>query len=115
MPPRPLTLVVERHADGITLGVAGEIDLATADQLEAAGAALLDERPRALVLDFSGVAFCDSAGVGVLLRLYNRASVVGCRLSLRRPTPNVRAILDMTALTRIFRVEDDQPDPSTTP
>ena len=88
MPPRPLSLDVDRRNDGVPcLVVAGEIDLATAGVFETAAAALLDERPRALVLDFSGVPFCDSSGIGVLVRLYNRATVIGCRLTLRRPVP----------------------------
>ncbi len=108
MPPSPLSLDIIRGDDGVPcLVVAGEIDLATA------GSALLDEKPSALILDFAGVGFCDSSGIGVLVRLYNRAVVIGCRLTLRRPTPNVRAVLDMTSLTRILRVDDDQPDPST--
>jgi hypothetical protein len=32
--------------------------------------------------------------------------VIGCRITLSRPTPNVRAILDMTTLTRIFQIEE---------
>jgi anti-sigma B factor antagonist len=107
MPSEPLTLDAERGDDGVArLAVAGEIDLATAGSFEAAGSALLDKRPGALVLDFAGVTFCDSSGIGVLVRLYNRATILGCRLSLQHPTPNVRAVLDMTALTRILHVDD---------
>jgi anti-anti-sigma factor len=114
MSPRPLSLDIDRRDDGaLCLVIGGEIDLATAPALEQAAGTLLSERPRTLVLDLAGVPFCDSSGIGVLVRLYNRATVTGSRLTLRRPTPTVRAILDMTALTRIFRIEDDQPDPST--
>jgi len=106
MPPRPLSFDVLRDGDEACLGVAGEIDMATAPALEEAALTLLDERPRRLVLDFAGVPFCDSSGIGVLVRLYNKATVTGCRVSIRQPTPNVRAILDMTALTRIFHIDD---------
>ncbi len=111
MPSQPLSLNVTRRDDVPCLVIAGEIDLATAPAFEAAAVALLDEKPAALILDFGGVRFCDSSGIGVLVRLYNRATVAGCRLTLRRPTPNVRAVLDMTSLTRILWVDDDQPDP----
>lgn len=114
MPPRPLSFDVLRDGDAALLGVAGEIDMATAPALEETALALLDERPRRLVLDFSGVPFCDSSGIGVLVRLYNRASVSGCKVSIRKPSPNVRAILDMTALTRIFEI-DDPADPPAQP
>ncbi|OLB80126.1 MAG: hypothetical protein AUI14_07880 [Actinobacteria bacterium 13_2_20CM_2_71_6] len=107
MSSRQLSFDIDRRDDGAPrLAVSGDIDLATANALEEAALALLDERPRALVLDFSGVPFCDSSGIGVLVRLYNRASVIGCRLTLRSPTPNVRAVLDMTSLSRILRIDD---------
>jgi anti-sigma B factor antagonist len=106
--PAGLVLNVDRRDDAAPcLVVAGEIDLATAAQFEAAAGELLGSRPKALVLDFGGVTFCDSSGIGVLVRLYNRATVIGCRLTLRRPTPNVRGVLEMTALTRVRRVEPD--------
>jgi anti-sigma B factor antagonist len=105
-----LTLHVERRANGtLCLAVAGEIDLSTAPALEEAAGKLLDERPGILLIDFAGVPFCDSSGIGVLVRLYNRATVIGTRLVLRRPTPNVRGILDMTSLSRILRVDENEP------
>jgi anti-sigma B factor antagonist len=115
MSARSLSLEVDRQEDGAPcLTVGGEIDLSTAPALEEAAGALLDERPSTLVLDFGGVPFCDSSGIGVLVRLYNRATVIGCRLVLRRPTPNVLGVLEMTSLTRVLRIEDDQPDASAT-
>jgi anti-sigma B factor antagonist len=107
MPPGPLTLEIDRSdASAPRLVIAGEIDLATAPALEEAAAALLDERPRTLVLDFSGVPFCDSSGIGVLVRLYNRTTVTGSRLTVRNPSENVRVVLHMTSLTRILRIEE---------
>jgi anti-anti-sigma factor len=104
----PLTLEADRRPDGTAyLTVAGELDLSTAPELEEAAGKLLDDRPTALVIDFAGVPFCDSSGIGVLVRLYNRATVLGTRLAVRRPTRNVRGVLDMTSLTRILRVDED--------
>src|SRR5262249_6076725 len=97
MSQRPLSFDVERHnTTEVVLAVAGEIDLGTAPELEKVSLSLLDERPRSLVLDLSEVPFCDSSGIGVLVRLYNRATSIGCRVTVRRPAPNVRAVLEMT-------------------
>jgi anti-sigma B factor antagonist len=110
--PGGLSLDVDRRdAEAPSLVIVGEIDIATAPALEEAANALLDSRPRRLVLDFGGVPFCDSSGIGVLVRLYNRAILVGCRLTVRNPAPNVRVVFEMTSLTRILRIE---PDTSTT-
>jgi anti-sigma B factor antagonist len=107
MPQRPLSFDVVRPAESeVVLSVSGEVDLGTAADLEKTAFTLLEQRPRSLVLDFSGVPFCDSSGIGVLVRLYNRATGIGCRVTIRRPTPNVRAVLEMTALTRIFQIDD---------
>lgn len=109
--PQGLSLDIDRSdAEAPCLRIVGEIDISTAPTLEEAANALLETRPRTLVLDFTGVPFCDSSGVGVLVRLYNRAILVGCRLTVRNPAPNVRVVFEMTSLTRILRIE---PDPST--
>jgi anti-sigma B factor antagonist len=47
----------------VTIRVRGEIDLATAPKLEAC---LLDVGDQVVVLDLSGVTFCDGAGLRVL-------------------------------------------------
>src|SRR5262249_50503257 len=112
MPPRPLSLDVTRERDEIRLSVAGEIDMATAPAFEETALALLDERPRRLVLDLAGGPFCDPRGTRALGRLYNKATITGCRMSIRHPTPNVRAILEMTALTRIFHIDDSAGPPT---
>jgi len=107
MPQRPLSFdVVRPDETEVVLAVSGEVDLGTAAELETTALGLLDKRPRSLVLDFSAVPFCDSSGIGVLVRLYNRATAIGCRVTIRRPTANVRAVLEMTALTRIFPIDN---------
>jgi anti-sigma B factor antagonist len=107
MPHRPLSFDVVRPDESeVVLALSGEVDLGSAAELEKTVLGLLDKRPRSLVLDFSAVPFCDSSGIGVLVRLYNRATSIGCRVTIRRPTPNVREVLEMTSLTRIFPIDD---------
>jgi anti-anti-sigma factor len=69
-PPSPDDFRIEQRprADGATVvSVFGEVDLSTADQLEAALQGLAAER-RTAVLDLSRVEFMDSSGIGVLVR-----------------------------------------------
>jgi anti-sigma B factor antagonist len=96
MPPAPHDFRIEQRerADGATvISVFGEVDLSTADQLEAALAALAAHR-RATVLDLSGVEFMDSSGIGVLVRATRDADRDGWSFALAAELPE--------ALSRLF-------------
>jgi anti-sigma B factor antagonist len=91
-----------RHTPPV-LALHGDIDLNTAPQLVEAAARLIDDGSSVLVLDLSGVAFCDSSGLSALVRLRNRVHPVGGRIDLARPTVIVQRVLEVSGLTEIFR------------
>jgi anti-sigma B factor antagonist len=75
--------------------ICGEIDLYTAPRLHSElGAVLADGMPTRIVIDMSGVEFCDSTGMNVLL---------SC---LRRVRERVRKILQVTGLDSVFTLVD---------
>ncbi len=56
--------------------ISGEIDLYTAPRLHSElGAVLADGMPTRVVIDMSGVEFCDSTGMNVLLSCLRRVRV----------------------------------------
>ncbi len=90
------------------LSVAGEIDLYTAPRLHGElVAALARDYPVRLVVDMSGVEFCDSTGMNVLLAAHRRAHEHGGDLELAAPRAPVRKILQVTGLESVFTVTDD--------
>lgn len=75
------------HAEGVTtVAVAGEVDLATADQLSTAGLEAVAVRPRALVVDLTAVPFMDSTGLGHLSRVLAAAHPAPAKV-LIQPAP----------------------------
>jgi anti-anti-sigma factor len=80
------------------LTVQGELDLATADTLYVRARAVIDRRVRLLLLDLTGVSFCDARGLSALVRIANDADAAGCRYGLISPQPNVARILRITHL-----------------
>ncbi|MBX6766014.1 MAG: STAS domain-containing protein [Actinomadura rubrobrunea] len=92
----------------------GELDLYTAPRLQAALAGLLREQVDRIVVDLSGVEFCDSTGMNVLLAAMKRLKEQGGTLELAAPRPAVRRILQVTGLDSVFTVSDAVPvlDPS---
>jgi anti-anti-sigma factor len=94
------------------LSVAGELDLATAEELTRRLDAI-GQGDGDLTLEASGLSFVDSTGVRALLRVAERLQGRG-RLILRSPTPAVRRVLRLMGLTRPalgLLVEDGAPPP----
>ena len=92
------------------MSVAGEIDLYTAPRLHSElVAALSGDEPVQLVIDMSGVEFCDSTGMNVLLAAHRRAREQGGNLELAAPRATVMKILQVTGLETVFTVTKDRP------
>ena len=90
------------------MSVSGEIDLYTAPRLHGElVSALAADYPVRLVVDMSGVEFCDSTGMNVLLAAHRRANEQGGSLELAGPRPAVRKILQVTGLETVFTVLED--------
>jgi len=96
------------HDDHTIVTVSGEIDLYTAPRLHSELAALLAEgMPARVVIDMSGVEFCDSTGMNVLLSCLRRARERGGELEIADPKPAVRKILQVTGLDSVFTLIED--------
>jgi anti-sigma B factor antagonist len=101
--------VSTRSQDGRTImSLGGEIDLYTAPRLHGELVTVLSgDAPVQVVVDMSGVDFCDSTGMNVLLAAHRRAREQGGDLELAAPRPAVRKILQVTGLESVFTVLDD--------
>lgn len=91
--------------DRTVVSVSGEIDLYTVPRLHGELIKALEGGgPVRLVVDMSGVEFCDSTGMNVLLVAHRRAREQGGDLELAGPRPTVRKILQVTGLESVFTV-----------
>lgn len=93
----------ERTATGVTLHLAGEIDVATAPRLydAAMDAARLNDPPD-VTLDFADVDFCDSSGLNALVRSRKRIAAMRGRFALVHLPRRVLDMLNRTGLSRYF-------------
>src|SRR6201996_5436466 len=84
----------------------GEIDLYTAPRLQSELSAVIASAAPAsrVIVDMSGVEFCDSTGMNVLLSCLRQARERGGELELAAPRPAVRKILSVTGLDAVFTV-----------
>ncbi len=109
VPAVELKVSTRSHAGHAILTVVGEIDLYTAPRLQTEFTRLLETGPDRVVIDMSGVEFCDSTGMNVLLSALKRMRERGGILEVASPRPAVRKILQVTGLDSVFTVHDTIP------
>ena len=93
------TSVVTADTTAVIL-VRGELDLATAPQLDAAVASCLDRGYTTVEVDLHDVTFMACAGLNVLLD--RRARAAGARLAIIRPSPVVARLLTLAGVSALL-------------
>jgi anti-sigma B factor antagonist len=106
--PVPTEFLIHRNddAEGVVLTLVGELDLATAPELERCLQEILAEAPRRLLLDLDELTFVDSAGVTVLIRAKKEAEANGCRVVLRRATAQLHRVFAVVGLANWLVAEE---------
>lgn len=89
----------------------GELDLYTAPRLQTALAGLLRDQADHVIVDLSGIEFCDSTGMNVLLAAMKRLKEQGGAFELAAPRPAVKRILQVTGLDTVFTIRGALPTP----
>lgn len=94
---------VETDVDmgSVIVRAAGEIDVATAPQVEVKLLDLIDAGS-AVVLDLHGVTFIDSSGLRALVTARQRAEEKSVSFSLAGRSQAVERLLQVTGLDRVF-------------
>ena len=93
-----LDIEVRTEGNVCVVVVGGEVDMATAPQLDAALATVEGD----VVVDLAAVTFLDSSGIGVLVKAAQRASAAGHVLRTRAERDNVWRTLQITSLADLF-------------
>ena len=100
----------DRGAGIEILSTPAELDLTTGDGLAEQGYAAIARSALLLLLDLTGLSFCDARGLGAFVRIANHAEAAGCRFGLIAPRPPVAKILRIGGLDSrlpVFAAIDD--------
>jgi anti-sigma B factor antagonist len=103
----PLVLSVRTVPAPPLVAVAGEIDMATADELRDCVLAMPDGD---VILNLSGVQLLAAAGLTVLLELHDGRARVGARLVVAAAPRSVRRVLAVTGHETTFLTTDTVDD-----
>jgi anti-sigma B factor antagonist len=97
------SFTARREGDVVLLR--GEMASDTAAAMDAAFAPLRSEAASGdVVLDLSGISFCDSTGLNQLAALH-RAAAPDHQVRLRAVPPLVRRVLEITGMDAVFPIE----------
>jgi anti-sigma B factor antagonist len=99
--------IIESAGAGIPIvTVSGEIDVATAPQLQERLHALVARGQSTVVVDLLGVTFLDSTALGVLVGALKRCRERGGDMPLVMTEPRIMKIFEITGLTAVFPIVD---------
>ncbi|MEV3987036.1 STAS domain-containing protein [Nonomuraea sp. NPDC049758] len=101
------SLSIGVHEDFIVARAAGDLDYASAGLLHRQVKDAWETTQSAgLVVDLSGLAFCDSMGIGVLVLLLNQSREQQSSLVLPGIPAHLERILTITGLRTAFQVQE---------
>ncbi|MFT3951120.1 MAG: anti-sigma factor antagonist [Oscillospiraceae bacterium] len=87
--------------------ITGELDHHTAKEIRCEiDTAAEREQPRELVLDFSGVTFMDSSGIGLVMGRYKLMSAVEGKVFIQNPPPPIRRVMQIAGISRLAKIID---------
>ena len=88
----------------LTILIKGEIDHHTAPAIRESidDAIAVNCNANLVILDFSGVSFMDSTGIGMLLGRYNKFTKNDISIFIKNPTSYVNRIFEMTGIYQII-------------
>ncbi len=94
----PFSIDVAWSRNTATVALSGEVDVATASELEDCLADVATNRPDWLVVDLTNLHFIDCSGAAVLARARDALVSAGCRMVVRSPNRLARMVLRLTGL-----------------
>ncbi|WP_328535337.1 STAS domain-containing protein [Streptomyces sp. NBC_00344] len=97
-----LTCTVRTSSAGPVLALAGELDHHTVPLAQEALADATPEPGQQLTIDLTGLAFCDSSGIGLLIAARNTALAARAGIALASVPEHVARVFRITGLDRVF-------------
>src|SRR5947207_14680700 len=103
--PLPCLTLSIRDQGGYTItAISGDLDIACVPAVREHLLGILGPHVSRIVVDLSGVTFCDASGLAVLIGASRRAWLLGGVLRLAAPSPPVTAVLGLTGLDLQFEI-----------
>ena len=95
---------IKKDGDIVTLVLMGQLTSKDRNAFVEMLPTLLSGGCNAVALDLSELAYMDSVGLGMLITLRDEADKKGATASIKNPTGDVKALLEMACFDRLFTI-----------
>ena len=102
------SVALDRSGAVATMRIAGDVTSASEGELMAGYTRAIEDGASAIILDFSGLEYMNSGGIGLLVTLLVRAQRGGVRLLASGLSEHYREILALTRLDEAIEIHVDE-------
>ncbi len=105
-----MSVKIEVQSDRVTAYLEGELDHhAAAPIRQQIDEAVLEHKPKKLVIDFDKLTFMDSSGIGLVMGRYKTAAEVGATLTVCNISAQVYKVMRLSGIDRIAVIRLKKP------
>ncbi|SFC62008.1 anti-sigma F factor antagonist [Clostridium uliginosum] len=99
-----MNLKFEKHDDILIITFIGELDHHSAEEVRVKIDDRIDrDNIEKVILNFSGVSFMDSSGIGVVVGRHKKISNKGGSLCIAKVSGNVNKVFELTGLYKVIK------------
>ena len=100
---------IEYKQNNLVVMLDGEIDHHTASLIRMGiDDAILKKRPDMLILDFGGVTFMDSSGIGLVMGRYKLMKTIGGKITVQNLSPSAYRVMKLAGLERLGEIRQKE-------
>ncbi len=97
---------IEKDKNLTTAYISGEIDHHSAKYLrDEIDKAIASVSPSELTLDFMGVTFMDSSGIGLVMGRYKLMQAIGGRVRVKNVSPSAMRVMKLAGLDMLAKID----------
>lgn len=100
----PSTFDVQRSDQATTLAVRGSLDINTAPHVADEVDRIINEKPKTVIVDLSGLDLIDSSGVAALVKLYKGVRSAGGLITISGARDQPLAIFKLLRMDKVFNL-----------
>ena len=102
-----MVTVLPPNRDSLTVLLVGELDHHEASKIRGEiDGALEKYRPQKLVIDFGGINFMDSSGIGLVMGRYKLIKSWGGKVEITNVPKNLKRVMKLAGLEKLARIDD---------
>lgn len=97
-----MPVIIDTDEHEIIAHLTGEIDHHCAKEIRSDIDLAIDmHKPEKLTLDFTGVTFMDSSGIGLVMGRYKTMKTLGGRVVIENPSVQIKKVMRLAGLDRL--------------